>query len=191
MKKTSRLAYILQEILIVVVGVLIAVSIGNYKEQSDNEKYIEKTLTAIKSEIELSRQATDSALVRHYALAEGMEELIDNEEQTLGEMVSSLGGVQFPQIKNVSLRFFVANKAELIDFQIIAQLLDIEEQSVILKAKLDRLADFAYEHITESNLETKISFAYMLSDVIDSEESILEAYEEFASGNQEVLEEED
>lgn len=191
MKKTSRIAYILQEILIVVVGVLIAVSIGNYKEQADNEKYIEKTLTAIKSEIELSRQATDSALVRHYALAEGMEELIDNEEQTLGEMVSSLGGVQFPQIKNVSLRFFVANKAELIDFQIIAQLLDIEEQSVILKAKLDRLADFAYEHITESNLETKISFAYMLSDVIDSEESILEAYEEFASGNQEVLEEED
>ena len=187
MKKTSRLAYILQEILIVVVGVLIAVSIGNYKEQADNEKYIEKTLTAIKSEIELSRQATDSALAGHYALAEGMEELIDNEEQTLGEMVSSLGGVQFPQIKNVSLRFFVANKAELIDFQIIAQLLDIEEQSVILKAKLDRLADFAYEHINESNLETKISFAYMLSDVIDSEESILEAYEEFASGNQTVM----
>lgn len=39
MKNNNRILYLLQEIGIVVVGVLIAVSINNYKEKSDNEAY--------------------------------------------------------------------------------------------------------------------------------------------------------
>jgi hypothetical protein len=45
-KRKEHLGYILRETVIVVVGVLIAVSINNYKEKFDNEQYIEKTLLA-------------------------------------------------------------------------------------------------------------------------------------------------
>lgn len=65
MEKKSRIPYILQEIAIVVIGVLIAVSIGNYKEKYDNEKYVEKTLRAIKKEVELSQIEVDTVLNRH------------------------------------------------------------------------------------------------------------------------------
>ena len=47
----SQIGNFFKEVTIVVIGVLIAVSISNFKENSDNEKYIKKTLTAIDNEI--------------------------------------------------------------------------------------------------------------------------------------------
>ena len=144
MKKRSQILSFLREIAIVVIGVLIAVSVGNYKERKDNEKYIEKTLLAIENEIRLSNNEVDTVLKKHVKLFEILEEQIDKEEQTLGELVLSAGGFQVASIQNVSLRFFVYNKAELLDFKLISQLLDIELQTNLLSDKLKRLTDFAY-----------------------------------------------
>jgi len=55
MKKGRPILDYFKEITIVVIGVLIAVSLDNYKERVDNEKYIEKTLMAIENDIKLSQ----------------------------------------------------------------------------------------------------------------------------------------
>lgn len=73
MKKKSRITYLLQEIAIVVIGVLIAVSIGNYKERGDNKRYIKKTLLAIENEIKSSQVELDTVLNRHVKLFEILE----------------------------------------------------------------------------------------------------------------------
>jgi len=179
MKNRARIAYLLQEITIVVIGVLIAVSIGNYKERVDNKKYIEKTLLAIEEEIKMSQSAVDTVLNRHLTLLDSLGENIYGNEQALGDLVASLGGVQFPTIKNISLRFFIANKAELVDFTLISQLLEIETFTDVLSDKMKRMADFAYEHINDPGEDVKLSFAYLLADVIDTEESLIEAYSVF------------
>ncbi len=187
MKKRSRILYFLQEVAIVVVGVLIAVSIGSYKEKVDNEEYVEKTLLAIENEIELSQIEIDTVLNRHIKLYEILENEIANNEQTLGELVSSSGGFQVASIKNVSLRFFVSNKAELLEFQLISQLLDIELATDMLTDKIKLMADFAYEHVNESNDDVKIKFAYLLANVIDGEQTLLEAYASFLEENKSYL----
>jgi hypothetical protein len=109
MKKERRLIYFLQEITIVVIGVIIAVSIGNYKNKVDNEKYIEKTLLAIENEIKLSQAEVDTVLNRHLKLYEILQNESAENKQTLGELVSSSGGFQVASIKNVSLRFLNFN----------------------------------------------------------------------------------
>lgn len=187
MKHKERLVYLLQEIAIVVIGVLIAVSIGNYKESLDNRRYIERTLLAIASEVRSSQTSVESVLERHISLIEKLEGELEDNEQMLGELISNLGGVQFPVIKNISLRFFISNKAELIDMEVIAQLLEIELQTNILSDKMDRLADFSYTHFSDSGNETKMTFAYLLSDVIDTEESLLNSYGRFLEENQAFL----
>ena len=158
MEKKSRIPYILQEIAIVVIGVLIAVSIGNYKEKYDNEKYVEKTLRAIKKEVELSQIEVDTVLNRHIQLYRALENDLGNEEQTLGELVSSSGGFQIASTKNVSLRFFVSNKAELLEFQLISQLLDIELKTDMLSDKIKLMGDFAYDNVNHGNADVKIKF---------------------------------
>ncbi len=179
MKKRSRLVYLLQEISIVVIGVLIAVSIGNYKEKVDNERYLKKTLLAIENEIKLNQVEIDTVLNRHVKLFEKLENGIGENEQTIGEFVSSSGGFQMASIKNVSLRFFVTNKAELLEFRVISQLLDIELKTNLLSDKIKRMSNFAYEHVNDRDEEEKIKFAYLLADVIDGEQTLLESYSDF------------
>ena len=187
MKHTERLIYFLQEITIVVIGVLIAVSIGNYKESIDNKRYVERTLLAIESEVRASQSAVESVLEKHLSLIEKLETELEEDEQMLGEMIAAFGGVQFPVIKNISLRFFISNKAELIDVDVIAQLLEIELQTNLLSDKMTRLADFSYGHFSDAEHETKITFAYLLADVIDTEESLLESYARFLEENEAYL----
>lgn len=176
MKNRNRIVYFLQEITIVVVGVLIAVSIGNYKEKMDNKKYFKKTLLAIENEIKLSQEEVNAVLIKHIKFIDSLSNKIYDNEQNLVEIIGDLGGVQFPSIKNVSLRFFISNKAELVDFEIISQLLEIEEQTNMLSDKMKRLADYTYDNMNDKNGESKIKFAYLLANVIDSEKTLLESY---------------
>jgi hypothetical protein len=187
MKKRSGILYFLQETSIVVFGVLIAVSIGNYKENVDNENYIEKTLSAIENEIKLSQIEVDTVLDRHINLYKILESKISDKEQTLGELVSSSGGFQVASIKNVSLRFFISNKAELLEFQLISQLLDIELKTDMLSEKIKLMSGFAYNNVNEESDEVKIKFAYLLANVIDGEQTLLESYSSFLQENENYL----
>lgn len=188
MKKRNQITYFLKEIIIVVVGVLIAISLNNLKEKMDNTRYIEKTLLAIESEIELSKNDVQMVLNKHLNLIDSLESEINNNEDSLGEMLTNLGGVQMASIKNISLRFFISNKAELLDFNLLLQLLEIENQTDILSAKIERLANYSTEHINEQEAKTKLAFAYLLSDVIDSEQGRLESYSTFLNKNKRFLE---
>lgn len=187
MENKSRIVYILQEVSIVVTGVLIAVSIGNYKENFENEKYVEKTLLAIENEIELSQIEIDTVLSRHIKLYEILENDLGNNKQTLGELISSSGGFQIASTKNVSLRFFISNKAELLEFQLISQLLDIELMTEMLADKIKLMGDFAYDNVNLGNDEVKIKFTYLLANVIDGEQTLLEAYSTFLEDNKSYL----
>jgi hypothetical protein len=189
MKKRSRIVYFLQEIVIVAIGILIAVSIGDYKENTDNEKYIEKTLLAIENEIKLSQVELDTVLNKHLKLIEILENKIDDSEETLGELMMNSGGFQVASIKNVSLRFFISNKAELLEFQLISQLLDIELATNMLSDKTKRLTDFSYDNLTNDNEEVKIKFAYLVANVIDGEQTLLESYSSFLEENKSFLKE--
>lgn len=184
MKQKRGILYFLQETAIVVIGVLIAVSIGNYKEKVDNEKYIEKTLLAIENEIKDSQPDLDTVYNRHLQLFEILRDKLEGSEPidpelTLGELISSSGGFQVAFIKNVSLRFFINNKAELLEFDLISQLLEIETQSDLLKVKTARLTDYTYENIDKGGEEVILKFAYFLSNILDSEQTLLESYANF------------
>ncbi|WP_020534474.1 hypothetical protein [Lewinella cohaerens] len=187
MKKSNLIVDFFKEITIVVIGVLIAVSIGNYKEKLDNEKYLKKTLLAIKSEIISSQREIDTVLERHLKLYEKLENGFVENEQTIGEFVSNSGGFQVASVKNISLRFFVSNKAELLEFELISQLLDIELKTTLLTNKMERFADFAYENVNENDEQVMMKFAYLLVDVIDGEQTLLESYSDLLDENKKYL----
>jgi hypothetical protein len=187
----SRFVYFLQEIAIVVLGVLIAVSISNYKEKAENADYVAKTLLAIENEIKSSQIEVDTVLNRHIKLYEILENNATDNEHSLAELISSAGGFQAASVKNVSLRFFISNKAELLEFQMISQLLDIEMAADVLTDKINRLSDFAYANVHETDEQVKVKFTYLIANVIDGEQTLLESYAHFLDENKIYLEGED
>lgn len=176
-----------KEVTIVVIGVVIAVSIGDYKEKLQNEAYLKKTLLAIENEILSSQSEIDTVLQRHISLYQKLESDFDENELTIGEFVSGAGGFQVASIKNISLRFFISNKAELLKFELIEQLLDIELKTTMLSDKIERFSDFAYEHVSDKDEKVMIKFGYLLMDVIDGEQTLLESYAEFLEENEVYL----
>lgn len=179
MKQHLRVGAFLREVAVVVIGVLIAVAIGNFAEHRDNVRYLQNTMRAIEGEIKINQTELEAILTRHYEMWTDIEAALETHDDkvSLGELLSNLGGLQVGSLKNVSLRFFVSNKAELVDFDLITTLLDIEAQTEFLSSKIQRLADFSYEHINDTDEQSKRTFALLLSDVIESEESLLESYE--------------
>ena len=67
-KRSKQILGYFREITIVMIGVLIAVSIGNYKEISDNEAYLKKTLNAIQNEVLTSQMEIDTVFSQHIRL---------------------------------------------------------------------------------------------------------------------------
>lgn len=57
----------------------------------------------------------------------------------------------------------------------------------MLSGKIDRLANFAYEHLSDSSEEARLRFSIMLMDVIDSERNLSEAYADFLKSNEAFL----
>lgn len=187
MKERKGITYFIREIIIVVIGVLIAVSLNNLKESINNRSYIKKTLVAIEREIKLNQSEIDTVLLRHYAIIDSLEINEPEDDRSLGEMIADYGGIQTPAIRNIGLRFFISNKAELLDFEVISGLLELEMSYDLLSEKMDRLVDFAYKNFNNVDEDVKITFGYMLLDVIDSEHTILETSKLFLDSNKTIL----
>ncbi len=164
---------------IVVIGVLIAVFINNFNEQKTNQQYIKQTLHSIQQEIVQNKAEVDTVMKKHFVLLDSIQTSIKNEEESISQLIGRLGGIQSASIKNVGLRFFIANKAELVDYKLIAQLLEIETSTELLDKKTDKLIDFTFENIEQKDEITKLKLRAYLSNMIDSEFALLELYGEY------------
>ncbi|MEM7162658.1 MAG: hypothetical protein AAF487_09500 [Bacteroidota bacterium] len=172
--------YFIKEIAIVVIGVLIAVSISNFKESQDNEAYFKKTMIAVKSEILASLQDVNDVYSRHVEVADSVQSNLQNDE-TLMEIVFEAGGIQIAETKNIGLRFFISHKADLVEYQMISDLMEIENTNRILEKKMDYLLEFAYADMFKEDPKSKEKFLIYLYNVMDSEQSLIVQYDDFLS----------
>ena len=182
-KRSSPISSFLKEIAIVVIGVLIAVSISNFKEQQDDEAYLEKTLLAIENEVKQSEEEVKKALETHWIVIDSLQVLMNDEKESLGELLMRLGGIQAPDIKNIGLRFFISNKAELLDYQIISELYDIEDYTNSLDEKMNLFMEFVYENINRNEKDVKLKFVYYLANIVENEKALLELYDKFKNND--------
>ena len=144
---------------------------------------------AIENDINLSQSDLDTVFNRHLELFEILREKLQGSqpidpELTLGELITSYGGFQVAIIKCISLRFFINHKAELLKYDIISKLLDIETHSDLLQVKIKRFSEFVYDNINKGGQEVVIKLAYYLNDILESEGALLESYSDFLNKNQ-------
>lgn len=175
----NRFLGFLKEIAIVVIGVLIAVSINNLNEDIGNKKYIKKTLEAIEKEIVQNKGEIEKVVERHQIIADSLLLQLDSKE-SLSKIIFGLGGIQSAETKNIGLRFFISNKADLVDYEVISNLSDIETMSNLLDEKMKRLIDYMFDKIEKRDRIAKEKFYYHLNNVINSERGLLTAYSNYA-----------
>lgn len=103
-----------REIVIVIIGILIALSINNWNENRNNEIFIDKALFAIEEEIKLNKTDMNRIVQRHKETIDSVAMHLNNDKMSLRQIIEKSGGFQIAELKNIGIRFFISNKAELI-----------------------------------------------------------------------------
>lgn len=67
----------------------------------------------------------------------------------------------------------------MIDYEIISSLSEIEFLSEAVKMKTERLLNYLYDNMEGRNESTKYKFVIYLTDVMESENGLLDLYDNF------------
>ena len=179
MKSKKSIALFIREIAVVVIGVLVALFINNWNESIKQQKFIDRTLYAIGEEIDYSINEINGVLDKHYRTIDSIDVSYDNEEETIRDVFVKLEGFRVPEVKNIGLRYFITSGAELVDYDIISDLSEIEFVNRGFDMKLSKLNDIVYNNMDSTDPSHKSMVTQLLGDLIESEESLLNLYEEF------------
>jgi len=163
----------------VVIGILIALLINNWKEKLDDERFINRVFDSIQKEMKSNEADIIEVLPSHYALQDTIDRYRNDERISLSDIIIKGNGLQAPTVKNTSWNSFLNSKLELIDYNTISILTEIEESKHLMKSKLDKLMDFVLENSESTDAVKKQMFMFQLMNVVSTEQELLELHEEY------------
>lgn len=181
----KTLTKILIDMIPVILGILIALFINNWKESADNQRFKYKTLNYIKQELQGNREELTEAINQQETLVDTIQVYANDDLVSLVETIMKADGIKVSSIYNTSWKAFQNTKIELIDFEIISLLTNLEELKQLLNLKFSKLTDFVYTHAKSISSDKKEILTLLVSDLVETEKSILKNQEKFF----EILEE--
>lgn len=122
-KFSKYVLYAIGEIILVVIGILLALQINNWNEERQNQKEAHKILLQLKNEFETNNELVDSSIEFHRTRLKAIEGLIDGFDPTiklspdsLKALVSDLGSDwKYEPIKNIIESVISTGKINLIE----------------------------------------------------------------------------
>ncbi len=179
-EKFQRYAlYAIGEITLVVIGILIALFINNWQTSINNQRFVDRVLIAIETELAENKTDMEEVIPLQLSLIDTVYAYLDNDTVSIAETISRNSGFQVPGIKNTAWRSFLNAKMELIDYRTISILTDIDEYKKLMDNKLNKMIEFVYANMNSKDALVKQNFIWLLEDLIDTESSILERHEKF------------
>lgn len=127
----KRLSSFIKEILIVMVGILLALIINNWNEDRKDKNYLKTITISIENELVESKKDIELTLPKQIALIDTVETYLNNESISLIEIILKGNGLQQPDIKTNSWRSLANSRIELLEYSKISALSDIEERKEI------------------------------------------------------------
>lgn len=171
-----------KEIIPVVAGILIALCIDNWNSTRKDQVYINQVFKTINSELKDSKDDIISTIPQQKSLIDSIEFYANNKAVSVQDIVLKSKGIFMPRVKTNAWKSVSSAKIDLIDYQKITTLSDIEEQKTTLNTKIDFLMTFLYSNINETDKNKKLTLKMILLDIIQTEKTIRQNIEAFEKG---------
>ena len=178
MKEIRKL---IREIIPVIIGILIALFINNWNEERKNTNYLNHIFTSIKKEFKESNANMINTIPKQKALLDSIDHYLDNDQVSVLDIVKKAGGVKFSAIRNNSWKAIANSKIELIDYSQLSMLSDIDDGREELNIKNEKLIDFVFDNVNETNRAKKEVLQFIIQDVIWTEERLQALIEQFTA----------
>lgn len=169
---------VVKEIIPVIIGILIALFINNWNEERKETEYVGKILNSIESEIEETQNDIEDKLVAHSALIDTLGSYVDDEAISLQRIMNKTNGITLPKIRIHSWKAISNSRIELLDYESLSSLANIEDEKNLLEEKSKYLMNFLYNNIGEKSRYKKAILMGLMNDIIVTENWILSEIKE-------------
>ena len=171
-KFSNYAKYLIKEIIPVTIGILIALYINNWNENRKNTNYINQISSSIDKEL----NETNEDIIDHIEIQKSLIDTLDfyekNTKTSILIAVKKARGIHMPKIKINSWKAISNTKIELMSYEKVSALANIEEQKKILNTKIENLMNFIYSNIKETGIDKKQLLKLMMQDIISTEKTI-------------------
>lgn len=169
----------IKEIIPVIVGILIALFINNWNEGRKEKKYIEKIFLSVNKELAETDADIANILSLQKSYIDTLDFYINDDKISLKDIILKSNGINIPTIKLHSWKAISNSKIELVDYDKLSALANIEEQNETLSKKTERMGDFLYANINETGKDKKEIMKMLFMDIMGTEIAIQNGIEKF------------
>ena len=168
-KMKKNIKSFIKEIVTIIVGILIALWINNWNENRKDKKYIEKISSSINKELTETNEDIIDKIAIQKTFIDTLDAYMNNEKISLFDVIIKAKGIYIPSIKINSLKALSNSKIELMEYDKISALANIEEQKEMLRIKSERFQDFVYSNVKETGKDKKEFMKLLMQDIINTE----------------------
>ena len=163
--------YFIKEIIPVTIGILIALSISNWNENRKDKNYINQ----ISSQIDKELKETTKDIMDNMAIQQSLIDTLDfykkDDKISILIAMKKTKGFHMPKIKINSWKAISNTKIELMTYNKVSILANIEEQKEILDRKSQNFMKFIYSNTQETGIDKKQLLKLMMRDIIITEKT--------------------
>ena len=172
-KKTSlQIKQIIREIIPVIIGILIALFINNWNDERKERKYLDQIFSSIEKELEESLLDIKRVIPKQLAAVDTIMTHLNNDKTSLYDIMIKSNGVYAPSIKTNSWNAIASSKIELIEYEKLSALADIEERKKNLKSRVEKQVDFTFDNFEETDKVKKEILKMMILDIVGAEKRL-------------------
>ena len=161
-----------KEIVPIIIGILIALYINNWNENKKDEKYINQILSSMDKELKESNDDIKKKMPQQQTLIDSLNFYKKNDTISLFDVMMKVNGIQIPKIRISSWKAISNSKIELLEYDRVSALANIEEQKEVLLSKTQYLMNFLYPNIKDTSIDKKELIMLIMQDIIVSERDL-------------------
>lgn len=169
MKKISRL---IGEIIPVIMGILIALFINNWNEERKDKNYLNQIFSSIKQELEESKEDIKRVIPKQLASIDTIGFYSNNEEISLYGIMMRGNGIHMPMIKTNSWTAIANSRIDLIEYEQLSTLANIQERKENLMLRIEKQTDFIFQNFEKTDRAKKIILQMMTLDIVNAEKTL-------------------
>lgn len=157
---------------------MIALFINNWNDERKEKEYLNQIFYAINKELEESLIDIERVIPKQMASADSIQKYLTNEEVSLYDVITRANGVHAPTIKTNAWKAIANSKIELITYDKLSALADIEERKENLRWRLEKQMDFMFQNMEKTDKAKKEMLIMTILDMVGAEKELQMAIEE-------------
>lgn len=166
MKQINQL---IKEVIPVILGILIALLINNWNEDRKDKIYLDKIFASITEELKESNLDLLENIPKQQRLADSLRANLNNETLSIFDIVRKADGIYAPRIRNYSWKALSNSRIELVEFDKLSLLSQLDDSKSNIEYKQEKIMDFLLENLKNTTAAKKEILMLMVIEIVSTE----------------------